>query len=100
MKANYNRPASKRERERIRSEVGKELRKQSSDLTRRIFKLFCLALNDQHGFGKKRLQNVIKVVNYFALEREMDEVFWTHVDERMKQLGLEFQPENYEEMDR
>ena len=99
MKANYKRPVSKRERERVRDEVGKELRKQSGDLTRRIFKLFCLALNEKYGFGKDRLQNVIQTVNHFASERELDEVFWSHVDERMKQLGMDFQPENYHEMD-
>lgn len=100
MKANWRRPSSKKEKERLRGEVGKELRKQSGDLTRRLFKLFCIALNEEYGFGKFRLSKVIDVVNSRACDREQDEVFWKHVDDRMEQLGMMFQRENYEEMDR
>ena len=99
MKANWRRPASKAEKERIRGEVGKELRRQSGDLTRRTFKLFCLALNREYGFGQQRLLKVTQTVNDLALNRETDEVFWKHVDDRMEQLGLMFQREDYEEMD-
>ena len=100
MKANWRRPSSKKEKERLRGEVGKELRKQSGDLTRRLFKLFCLALNQEYGFGRQRLLKATQTVNDLALNRETDEVFWKHVDDRMEQLGLMFQREDYEEMDR
>ena len=100
MKANWRKPSSKAEKERLRVEIGKELRKQSGNLTRRLFKLFCLALNQEYGFGRQRLTKVTQTVNDLALNRETDEVFWKHVDDRMEQLGLMFKREDYEEMDR
>lgn len=100
MKANYSRPISKAMHNRVRTEVGKEIERQTKDLSRRLFKLFCIALNQEYGFGKDRLLKVIKTVNDLSSYRETDEVFWSHVDERVKQLGLQFQTEDYQQMDR
>lgn len=98
MKAHYNRPVSNKMKSQVKVEVGKEVRKQAGDLTRRLFKLFCLALNKQYGFGKDRLATVLQMVNDLSVEKETDEVFWSHVDERMQQIGIPFLPENYELM--
>ena len=100
MTANFCRPSTKKEKERLRVEVEKELRKQSEDLTRRLVKLFCIALNQDYGFGQQRLLKVTQTVDDLSLNRETDEVFWKHVDDRMQQLGMMFQLEDYEEMDR
>lgn len=100
MKANWIRQQTKKQKKQIREDVGKELRKQTGDITRRLFKLFCLSLNEGYGFGKQRLMRVIDGVNERATGRETDEAFWKHVDDRMEQLGMMFQRENYDEMDR
>jgi hypothetical protein len=73
--------------------------KKSEGNMRRILKVFCLVLNEDHGFGKGRLPKVIQKVSRISEDREKDEVFWQHVDMRMKQLGLDFEPEDYNEMD-
>lgn len=98
MTANYS-AISKKERERIKKEVGKELQRQSSDLMRRFFKILCLVLNDDHGFGKVRLQRTIQKISRLSTERENDEAFWQHIDVRMRQIGLLFDQEDYKEMD-
>ena len=100
MKANYNRPISKAIRNRVRTEVGKEIRRQAGGLSRRMFKLFCFCLNDEYGFGKERLSRLITKVSELSARHETDEAFWTHVDKRIEQIGITFEKENYEEMDR
>lgn len=100
MRANFRRPTSKKEQARVRAAVDDEFQRQARHLMRRMFKLFCMALNERYGFGRYRLSSVLQYVGDVAKEREHDEVFWTHVDERMKQLGMDLQPEDYNEMDR
>lgn len=98
MKAHYNK-VSKSHQARIRTEVKKEFEKQSNDMARRFFKLFCVALHQEFGFGKDRFERVIAKIQEISGEREHDEVFWSHVDNYCKHLGFEFDDENYERMD-
>ena len=49
--------------------------------------------------AKKRLMRLIDKVESIARERDMDEVFWSHVDRYCKHIGLDFPDENYERMD-
>ena len=59
---------------------------------RRFFKLACLALNQDFGFGTHRLQKFIVTAGEHAGNR--DEVFWWHVDKQLiDQLGLPFERE-------
>lgn len=44
---------------RMKIEIQKELEKQRDENVRRIFKLFCVALNQQYGFGKIRSARLI-----------------------------------------
>lgn len=85
--------------ERIRNEVAEHLQQETNNMTRRYFKLFCVALNQAFGFGKDRLTRLIAMVEELAQEREQDEVFWVHIDRYCKHLGLEFPDEDYERMD-
>jgi hypothetical protein len=86
---------SKRQKAAVNEYVQQELRVQQVGSTRRVFKLFCVALNEQYGFGKKRLSNVLGRVTAVCEEKKNDPVFWTHVDRVIEQIGLEFQKEDY-----
>lgn len=98
MKAHYNK-VSKSFRKEIRAEVAGHFKEQSNAMTRRVFKLFCVSLHQEFGFGKDRLNRLIAKVEDIGAEREQDEVFWGHVDKYCKVLGLDFPDEDYERMD-
>ena len=86
--------------ERIRNEVVEHFKEQSNEMTRRIMKIFCVALNQEYGFGKDRLMKLIAKVEELSTEREQDEVFWSHVDRYVNEhIGMAFDEENYERMD-
>jgi hypothetical protein len=89
---------TKKQKEAIRQYVSEELEKQKSDTMRRLFKLFCASIHEEHGHGKYRLSRTLEKVTGFCNERENDPVFWAHIDKLMEQIGLEFQKEDYEEM--
>ncbi len=61
---------------------------------RRFFKLMCITYNDEFGHGKRRLMRAINRISTLAAEHANDEVYWTHVDRRIEQLGLEFSKED------
>lgn len=98
MKARYNK-ISNSFRKDIRAKVKEEFKEQSNNMTRRVFKLFCVSLHQEFGFGKDRLNRLIEKVEGIGAEREQDEVFWAHVDKYCKVLGLDFPEEDYERMD-
>ena len=79
--------------------VKKELDKGSKDAFRRVFKLFCFKLNSKYGFGKQRLTKLVCEVGNLASEKDQDEVFWSHIDSYLEKIGMEFESENYEEVD-
>lgn len=95
MKARYNR-ISKAQYEAIYNEI----RSQQEGITRRLCKLFCIALNETEGMGAKRLRRVMEKVTSLAEEHLTDEIFWNKADRRVKQLGLgeEFKIDDYDEM--
>ena len=75
--------------------ISDNLAKEQKDVTRRILKLTCIALNQQFGFGgKSRLAEYIKSVNALCAEAESDEIFWFHVDTALAQIGMDFIPES------
>ena len=94
------RTVDKKMKERIRSEVAEEMLKQTNDITTRVFKLFCVSLHQEFGFGKDRLGRVLGRIEDISTEREHDEVFWAHIDRYCKGIGLEFPDEDYEKMDK
>ena len=65
---------------------------------RRFTKMVCITLNEQFGFGEKRLQLFMAQFSRVGGLAEHDEEYWYHVDERLRQLGLEFQPEEADEL--
>jgi hypothetical protein len=92
--------ATNRQKKMARELVQEEMRKQAQGNVRRVFKLLCLSLNEEYGFGKKRLGYILARISENASLHDHDEVFWTHVDQRMEQIGMEFTHEDYEEVDR
>ena len=87
---------SKEKKEAIRNLVAKEMEKQRESSTRRLLKLVCISLHKEFGFGKDRLYRLGRMVNKLTAEHENDEVYWIHVDKALEQIGISFEPENYE----
>lgn len=79
----------------IHIEVAKHLQTEREGATRRLFKLMAVALNELYGFGMDRTLRLITDINE-RLEDD-DPVFWTHIDQRVKQIGLQFQDEDWRE---
>jgi hypothetical protein len=68
---------------------------------RRWFKLLCVALYQRYDFGPQRLGKVIDEISRLSDEQKDDPVFWEHVDRLLvDQLGMNFDKENYKEVDR
>lgn len=96
-------PADKltnKQKKAINEYTAEEIKRQGADVMRRLFKLTCVSLHEQFGFGAERCTRLIADISDLAEKHSKDEIFWAHVDQVMKQMGMEFIPENYEEMDR
>ena len=89
---------TKKQKAAVKEYLQQEVRQQQVGSTRRVFKLFCVALHDEYGFGKGRLTKVLGKVTTVCEEKRDDPVFWTHIDRAIEQIGLEFPKEDYEEM--
>ena len=68
---------------------------------RRTFKLMAVQLNEKFGFGKKRLCTLFNGCGDESNSRRKQEpIFWAHIDRKViDELGLEFERENYAELD-
>lgn len=74
---------------------------ESNGMFRRYYKLLAVSLNRKLGFGKQRIQRVFEDISELSKRREHDEVFWAHVDKVViDQIGIEFQRENYNDLDK
>lgn len=91
---------SQKQKADIREYCANEMREQQKEHTRRSIKIFCVALHQTFGFGKDRLAKVLTEIDKLSKQRDDDEIFWNHIDRLLEQIGFNFQPENYEEMDR
>ena len=91
----YIRPrVTNRQREAIRAEMKKQAQMEQAAIVRRYMKLTCIALNERFGFGQKRLEALTAEIIRMSDISDSDEEFWTHVDQRLHQLGLEFLEED------
>jgi hypothetical protein len=93
------RTVDRKMQERIRNEVAEHFKTESNNMTRRLFKLACVTLHQEFGFGGIRLSRFIDKLEEIGAEREQDEVYWSHVDNYCKMLGLDFANEDYDRMD-
>ena len=67
---------------------------ETQQIVRRYMKLTCVALNERFGFGKGRLGDLLQEVTQLSVLADTDEEYWTHVDRRIHQLGLDFERED------
>jgi hypothetical protein len=79
--------------------VAEWLKKNEEHIVRRKLKIVCIALNDEFGFGAKRLAKLIFAINRISKEWDDNPCYWTMVDRRLEQMGLPFEKENYEELE-
>ena len=86
---------TKAQKKAINQVLQDELNRQQKMVMRRFFKLMCVSLSEDFGFGKERLMRLINRISTVSAEHATDEVYWTHVDKRIEQLGLEFSKEDY-----
>jgi hypothetical protein len=87
---------TKKQKKVLTEYIQDEIRKEHAGAARRLFKLMCVCLNDDFGFGAARLSKLISKISELSQEHEKDEVFWTHMDRRLEQMGVPFAKENYE----
>lgn len=80
----------------------KYILKSNLDCIRRMHKLIALNLNKRYGFGRKRILDLFNDCGFGASEQQKyDEIFWHHVDKVViEEIGILFEKENYEEMDK
>ena len=57
-------------------------------------KMSCIALNSLYGFGRDRLAGFLSELTRLSGLAETDEEFWAHIDQRLHQLGLDFERED------
>jgi hypothetical protein len=94
-------PINNKVKSRVRQEVANEYERQGQASARRMFKLMCAVYNELYGHGKVRCMRAIAKISELSDKHKYDEVFWTHVDRVViDQMGLEFEREDYELMDR
>lgn len=61
----------------------------------------CAVYNELYGHGKVRCMRAITRISELADKHKDDEVFWAHIDRVViDQMGLGFEREDYELMDR
>lgn len=100
MKARFKRPIPDDIKEAVKQAVEKEMddrRLEQNRAITRTVKMACIILNQEFGFGSKRLGKFID-----ELLKASNAVFekpenWYHVDEKLKALGLDFEEEDIDE---
>ena len=83
----------------LREFCDQRFRDDAQDHTRRLLKIACIALNERYGFGVERCGGFLEAVTKISEEHMTDEVFWTHADKRLEQMGLPFLPEDYDKIE-
>lgn len=94
-------PLNNKTKRKVRQEVAKEYERQGQASVRRIYKLMCAVYNELYGHGKGRCMRAISRISELSDKHKDDEVFWAHIDRVViDQMGIEFEREDYELMDR
>lgn len=100
MKAIYKMPVPPDIKEAVRQAVKAEMDDRKAEQNRaitRTVKMICVILNQDFGFGHKRLGRLLD-----ELLKAGDMVFekpenWYHIDEKLKALGFDFDSEDLDE---
>lgn len=100
MKARFKRPIPPDIKEAVKQAVEKEMddrRLEQNRAITRTVKMACIILNQEFGFGSKRLGKFIDellIASNTAFEKPET---WYHVDEKLKALGFDFADEDIDE---
>lgn len=91
---------SKNQQKMLQNFCDEQFHKNAEEHTRRILKIACIALNESFGFGAERCSKFLDRVTEISNKHIDDEIFWTHADKRIEQIGVPFAPEDYSVTDR
>lgn len=100
MKAHYRMPASKEVRQlskKLLEEMAAERKKEQDQAISRTLKMVCVVLNQDFGFGEKRLEKFLDAVFDGGNEVVDRPEEWFHIDEKLSQIGIFFEPEDLDE---
>ena len=90
---------SKKEKANIESYVQEFNQNEAVNMSRRLLKIVCVALNQRFGFGHDRLLRLLGEIDSLAEQQKEDLIFWYHMDkETIQYLNLPFEEEDYEKM--
>lgn len=90
---------SKKEKANIEAYVQEVNQNEAVNISRRLLKVVCVALNQRYTFGHNRLSVLLGEIDNLAEKQKDDPVFWSHIDrEVIDFLKLPFEPEDYERM--
>lgn len=89
---------SKEQRKAIRAYAEDVFKKQSQEHVRRVLKIVCVSLYEEYGFARHRLGKLVHRVNELSCEKDTDPVYWTHIDRVLQSIGMDFIPEDYNQM--
>ena len=90
---------SKKEKANIEAYVQEFNQNEAVNMSRRLLKIVCVALNQRFGFGHDRLLRLLGEIDNLAEQQKEDLIFWYHMDkECIKCLKLPFEPEDYDKM--
>ena len=91
---------SKNQQKMLQNFCDEQFHKNAEEHTRRILNIACIALNESFGFGAERCSKFLDRVTEISNKHIDDEIFWTHADKRIEQIGVPFAPEDYSVTDR
>lgn len=97
MKAHTEFKPSKAQQKEINDFVSKQIAEEEAAYMRRVLKVICYVLYNDFGFGIKRLAKVINSANDTMADMKNHEVIWDSIDRKLRDIGLEFENEDYEE---
>ena len=82
-------PAVARITLRQKAAMDEYVRDTQPEMFRRYMMLTAITLNESHGFGKDRLAKVFdQLSELMQVHAPEDIIFWEHVEQRCRQLGL------------
>jgi hypothetical protein len=84
----------------VRQQIEDDIQKEQNKAILRTVKMTCVILNDTFGFGHKRLMQFFNEITDRGKNASDNPEGWFRVDERLHQLGMNFQDEDIEERER
>lgn len=84
----------------VRQQIEDDIQQEQNKAILRTVKMTCVILNDTFGFRNKRLMQFYNEICERGKTASDNPEGWFRVDERLHQLGMNFQDEDIEERER